>query len=98
MQVVETEGYCYFDTYDLEPAEMWTRKEVTTRKGYRCAECGDDIPKGSRSIAETFLGDGAWFSSHTCMPCEQIRKDYDCTNVTAGMLRDHIWDCLGVPL
>jgi len=73
----------------------FSETEVTARKPWKCCECHQLIPVGTRHEAASGIWQGTWDTQRTCLPCAQIRKDYCACGWVYGGLEEAIWECLG---
>ena len=86
---------CSIDSGAMECLQYPTSKIVKARKTYRCCECREEIPTGTRY--EYFKGvyDGEWSHYRTCLICKQIREDYCPHGWMFETLYETIAECLG---
>lgn len=87
--------YC---EYDGEMASVFEKTTRIARKEHRCDECRRTIRKGERYQYFSVLWEGGWDHYKTCKQCAEIARDYLNNCYHLGMLRDAIWDCLGVDI
>jgi len=85
---------CSCDYGDGEPMETLEYKVRKGRKDWKCLECHEVIPKGTkhhylRSVFEGEIGEDRW-----CVRCDTMRKDAaPCAPM--GCLFEELRDCYG---
>lgn len=71
-------------------------KMITARKRHTCRECGSLIMPGEKYQLYKCVGEGAIFTSKTCVTCVAIRNRYCPNGWYMGELRVRLWDCVGM--
>jgi hypothetical protein len=61
------------------------------RKDYRCVECHDPIPKGTRHEFYKLVTDGSASTERTCLVCAEIRSHFSCDG---SWIFGEVWDSL----
>lgn len=85
---------CVLDDYEV--ASICDVVDRRARKEHQCTECQRTIRVGEQYELCDMLFDGRWSHFKTCAQCQAIRRDYGCG--VLGMLREEVWDCLGVDI
>lgn len=54
---------------DAEPCEFYQRRVITSRKAYKCCECGREISKGEKYQNASMKAEGRFYIYKTCIHC-----------------------------
>ena len=77
--------------HDADCSNDFYRESIpTARKPYKCCECGDVIPVGSKYQRASGKSEGDVWTAKTCIICADIRKAFVCGSWIFGQLWESI--------
>lgn len=89
---------CEIDGDSLEHASVWSERERTARKRYRCSSCGGRIQVGERYLNHFSVIGGDPYQEKMCLPCRDARNEFSGAHsfgaVNPGGFPDLLRDCI----